>query len=197
MGTTQLHTWSEVTTGNIRWWVAPALESALHGPNGLNLDQAVVIKRGPHRVVYRVELTDGQTIYVKHNLVPDVRTWLRQMVRPSKARIEFDRAVELATRGVPTITPLALGEREAWFGAGESFLVTRALERTQTLNTFLMDSLLPLPMALTGQLKGCSPTMEDRKKRGAQHRIPGSSLANVHKLSGRCILFLFHHHDRW
>jgi hypothetical protein len=137
----------------VRWSVAPALDTALFKPDGLPLDQwlesgqATVVKQGPHRIVFRVALGDGRVIYVKHNLLPDFRTFLRQLVRPSKARIEFDRAIAVAARGVPTIAPLALGERQAFLGACDSVLVTRGLDDTQTLNSFLATTLVPMPPA--------------------------------------------------
>jgi hypothetical protein len=39
--------------------------------------------------------------------------------------------------------------------------------------------LLPLPMALTGQLKSCSPAMEDRQKRGARHRSASAGVPST------------------
>jgi tRNA A-37 threonylcarbamoyl transferase component Bud32 len=145
--------------GDIRWWAAPGLENQLLGPEGLRLNewlksgQATVVKKGPHRVVYRVALTDGQVVYIKHNLVPDFRALLRQTVRPSKSRHELDRAIAVAACGVSTITPLALGERQAFLGAGDSFLVTRALEETQTLNSFLAGTLVPMPPARSASIR--------------------------------------------
>jgi Lipopolysaccharide kinase (Kdo/WaaP) family len=148
---TPMTAWCDMPAGDVRWWVAPGLSDALLGPQGLRLDEwlrtgrASVVKEGPHRIVHRVELTDGQVVYVKHNLVPDFRTLLRQLVRPSKARLEFDRAIAVSARGVPTIAPLALGERQIFLGAGDSFLVSRALDGTQTLNNFLAGTLAALP----------------------------------------------------
>jgi hypothetical protein len=123
----------------------------LFGPEGLQITQwlregrATVVKQGPHRVVYRVALPDGQSIYIKHNLLPDARAWLRQLVRPSKARIELERVTAVAERGVATVVPLALGERRALFGACESYLITRGLDDTQSLNTFLATTLASMP----------------------------------------------------
>jgi tRNA A-37 threonylcarbamoyl transferase component Bud32 len=150
--------WSDADAAGTRWWVAPGLRAALLGPDGLRLEEwladgrACVIKHGPHRAVYRVDL-GGEVVYIKHNRLPDVRAWLRQLVRPSKARLEFDRAVAVAARGVATVEPLALGERHALFGAGESLIVTRALDDTQTLNTFLVRTLLPLPPGRRARLR--------------------------------------------
>jgi tRNA A-37 threonylcarbamoyl transferase component Bud32 len=143
------HDWSNVDAAGIRWWVAPQVRQALIGPDGLRLDewlksgQACIVKQGPHRIVYRVDL-GHEVVYVKHNLVRDPRAWLRQMVRPSKARMEHDRAVAIAARDLPTVEPLAVGERRGLLGAGDSYLVTRSLDDTETLNSFLARKLVPL-----------------------------------------------------
>ena len=63
--------------------------------------QPQVIKQGPHRAVYRVTL-DGLSFFVKHNRVATLRAWLRQLVRPSKARQEYAHALAIAARGMPT-----------------------------------------------------------------------------------------------
>ena len=80
--------------------------------NGANRGVLTTIKSGPHRVVYRVDLPQG-TIYIKHFLVPDWRATLRQWVRRGKGRNEGKRSQHLASIGVPTITPVALGEQPA------------------------------------------------------------------------------------
>ena len=69
--------------------LAPGLRDDLLGQEGLRLKewlaagQAQLVKQGPHRLVYRVTLSAGQVVYVKHNLLPDARAWLRQLVRIS------------------------------------------------------------------------------------------------------------------
>lgn len=142
----------KVLAGGIRWSVLPECREPLLGPAGLRLEewlttgQARVVKQGPHRIVYRLELP-GLNCHVKHNLVPNVRAWLRQLVRPSKARTEFERAVALAARGIPTVTPLALGERAVGLRPVDSFLVTRTLDDTQTLTDFITAALPGLPTA--------------------------------------------------
>jgi Lipopolysaccharide kinase (Kdo/WaaP) family len=142
--------WTTVHTGDVYWWVAPTLRDALLGPDGLRLDEwlhsgrASIVKQGPHRVVYRVDL-GGEIVYVKHHRVPDVRAWLRQLVRPSKARTEYNRAVAVAARGVSTVEPLAVGERQTLWGTGDSYIVTGSLDDTVTLNSFLATQLVPMP----------------------------------------------------
>jgi tRNA A-37 threonylcarbamoyl transferase component Bud32 len=134
--------WTAVTAGGIRWHVAPEYHQLLLAKDGLPLaswlreGKATVIKRGPHRQVFRVELP-GLSCYVKRNLVPDIKTWLRQLVRPSKARMELDRILALRARNIPTVEPLALGEQQGFLGIGDSYLVTRTLEGTEQLNALM------------------------------------------------------------
>lgn len=143
---------TQLTAGGIRWSLVPELDRLLLGPMGLRLQewvesgQAHVVKQGPHRVVYRVDLP-GFSFYLKHNLIADRTSWLRQTIRPSKARKEYESALAVAARGVPTISPLALGEQQGRWGIGESYLVTRELEETQPLNLFLAATLPALPPA--------------------------------------------------
>jgi tRNA A-37 threonylcarbamoyl transferase component Bud32 len=133
---------TELTSGGIRWHVLPEWQQLLFGPNGLRLDEwlrsglAHVVKNGPHRTVYRVALP-GLCIYLKHHRLPDVRAWLRQLVRPAKARMEFDRALAVAARRVPTVLPVALGERCNGSGPSDSFLITQGLEDTESLSDFI------------------------------------------------------------
>jgi Lipopolysaccharide kinase (Kdo/WaaP) family len=131
-----------VLAGGIQWWLPSEQTTRLLGPNGLRLEewlrsgQARIVKQGHHRIVYRVELP-GLIFYLKHNLLPDMRSWVRQLVRPSKARMEFSRAVAVAKRGLPTVSPLALGEKQAFLGVGESFIITHSIENSQSLHAFL------------------------------------------------------------
>ena len=109
------------------------LRCPLFGPEGLRLaewlasGQARVVKQGLHRTVYHVVLP-GLDFHLKHYPLADTRAWLRQLVRPSKARMEYDCALAVAARGVPTFRPLALGEQRALLGTGTSYLITRSLD---------------------------------------------------------------------
>ena len=130
------------SVAGFRWSLTPDLQARLIDERGLRLPewlqagQARIVKHGPHRIVYRVELP-GLCFYVKHNFVHDQRAWLRHLVRPSKARTEFDRAVAATERGIPTIAPLALAEQEKRVGSGESILITQSLEGCIPLHFFL------------------------------------------------------------
>lgn len=142
------------SSAGTHWLAADRLHELLVGPNGLRLDewlnnhQARIVKQGPHRIVYRVDLPE-LSFYVKHNLLPDARARLRQIVRPSKARMEYERALAVATRGVPTYTPLAVGERSG----AESFLITEALDGTTPLSSFLEDDFPQVPLRRRTKLR--------------------------------------------
>jgi tRNA A-37 threonylcarbamoyl transferase component Bud32 len=145
----------DLTAGGVRWWVHPGWADGgvpggvdfLFGSGGLRLPEwlgagrAAVVKHGPHRTVYHVVLR-GLDFYLKHYPLADRRAWLRQLVRPSKARLEYDRALAVAARGVPTVFPLAVGETCAGAGPRSSYLMTRTLADTQPLGLFL-EAVLP------------------------------------------------------
>jgi serine/threonine protein kinase len=112
------------------WHLTPGAE-AIFGPAGPQVERwvtdgsAVVVKANPARTVYRVELP-AATVFVKHCRVTSVRAWGREVIRPPKARLEFDNALELRLRGVPAVEPLAWGTPDSHW-PGESFLITRGL----------------------------------------------------------------------
>jgi tRNA A-37 threonylcarbamoyl transferase component Bud32 len=135
-----------VVSGGVRWQLRPGGlrvedEARLFGPDGLRLAEwlaggaAHVVKQAPHRTVYRVELP-GLDFHLKLYPMTGRRAWLRGLVRPSKARAEYDRTVAVAGRGVPTFEPLAVGEGD---NPRASFLLTRTLPGAVPLNDFLDD----------------------------------------------------------
>lgn len=146
-----------MTDGNasygFRWRVPSEYCDVFLGADGrLRLDewqtagQARIVKRVRYRTIYHVTLP-GLAFYLKHYPVVDLRTWLRQLVRPSKARGEYDKAIEIAKRGVSTFEPLGLGERPTFLGAAESYLISRALEDTEPLSAFVEHTLPAIPAA--------------------------------------------------
>jgi tRNA A-37 threonylcarbamoyl transferase component Bud32 len=134
------HHLTTVRSAGIRWHLAPgagpllnakSLELAAHLESG----NAQIVKSGPHRTVYRVNLPQG-VVFWKHCRIAGLRSWLRQCLRPSKARMEYDRAIALAARGIHTIEPLAWGVAERTF-AGESYLITREIAGATSLLQYL------------------------------------------------------------
>jgi tRNA A-37 threonylcarbamoyl transferase component Bud32 len=175
-----------VLSGGVRWQFRPeglGGEEAAHlfGPDGLRLPEwlacgaARVVKQGPHRTVYHVVLP-GLDFHVKHYPAAGRRAWLRGLVRPSKARAEYDLTLAVANRGVPTFEPLAVGEAD--HGQG-SFLLTRTLSGAVPLAEFL-DAPPPdwgaaLRQALATALAGLLARMHDA---GVRHNDlhPGNLL---------------------
>jgi tRNA A-37 threonylcarbamoyl transferase component Bud32 len=134
--------WEWSQTGDVGWWSRNGWRDILLSTHGLRLDEwrengsLSIIKSGPHRVVYRVDLPQG-SIYVKHFLVPDWRATLRQWVRRGKGRNEGKRSQQLTSIGVPTITPIALGERRKRKFLFENYLVTLAISSAIPLDEFV------------------------------------------------------------
>jgi tRNA A-37 threonylcarbamoyl transferase component Bud32 len=142
--------WRWQQTPDVGWWLRPGWDEVLLGPQGLRLDEwraagvLTTVKSGPHRIVYRVQLEEA-TIYIKHFLVPNRRAVLRQWVRRGKGRNEGKRSVHLATIGVPTITPVALGEQRKRKFLFENYLVTPAISDTIPLDEFVERRLSEWP----------------------------------------------------
>jgi len=135
-----------ITSNGIRWTLAPDAKSQFgdevpHLPQWIANGCAEVVKSGPHRAVYRVLLPQLR-LYWKHCKLATIRAFLREVIRPPKARMEFDKAIALKERNVPTFEPLAWGIRPG-FIPGESFLITRALENAVSVQQYLEGSLTP------------------------------------------------------
>ena len=148
--------WSQF--GDVGWWSRDGWGDVLLGTQGLRLEEwaqqgrVTTIKSGPHRVVYRVDLPQG-AIYVKHFLVPDWRATLRQWVRRGKGRNEGKSTEHLASIGVPTITPIALGERRQRKFLFENYLVTLAISSAIPLDEFVERHLPDRPEPIRSQVR--------------------------------------------
>lgn len=150
--------WTWTSFGEIGWWIRPEWREILLGPLGFKLDQWAregrvrIIKSNPQRVVYRVELPEA-ALYIKHFKVPSWRETLRQWFRRGKGRNEGKRAIRLASIGVPTIMPIALGEQRKRKFLFENYLVTLEIPHTQPLDVFLEQDLPSLPASERSSLR--------------------------------------------
>jgi tRNA A-37 threonylcarbamoyl transferase component Bud32 len=137
-----------VAAGGLVWRVEPAAE-AVFGPAGPDLTawQAAglceVVKRNLQRTITRVRLPGG-TVYVKHCRVNTPRSWAREVLRPAKARLEFENALALRALGIATVEPLAWGAASHLL-PGESYLVTREQPGAEPFLDFLEMTLPGLP----------------------------------------------------
>jgi serine/threonine protein kinase len=124
-----------------RIWHLSSEGESLFGSAGPDFDawladgSAEVVKHGSHRTVYRVALASG-TVYVKHCRINGPRAWAREVMRPPKARLEFENATRLRSLGICAAVPLAWGVSDGlWPGA--SYLITRDLAPAIPLTDFL------------------------------------------------------------
>ncbi len=152
--------WEWTGFGEVGWWVRAGSpwRDVLLGPDGLRLDQwraegrLATVKSGPHRIVYRAELPEG-VLYIKHFLVPNRRSILRQWFRRGKGRNEGKRSQQLAAIGVPTIWPVALGEQRKRKFLFENYLVTPEIAGTTPLDEFAMSELPTWPEPLQSRVR--------------------------------------------
>ncbi len=150
--------WNWSKADDTGWWVRADWSEALLDDGRLRLEEwrrsglLTTVKRGPHRVVYRADLAEG-SVYVKHFLVPNFRAKARQWFRSGKGRNEGRRAARLEAIGVPTITPVALGERRIRRFLLENFLVTKEIPNTVPLDEFVEHQLPLMPPGRAGRLR--------------------------------------------
>src|SRR5215213_5980617 len=130
-----------VTPDGIRWTFSPAGRALLTGDTlrleaHLAAGRAALVKHGPHRTVYRVSLPTGD-VYWKLCRISGARAWWRDFFRGWKAKLEFDRARQLAARGIATFEPLAWGRLPGPVRPDGTVLVSRALDGTLPLDEYL------------------------------------------------------------
>jgi hypothetical protein len=107
--------------------------------------QEVTRKRG--RTVVTVPWHDGRGFLKRHtplSLMAACRRWLEGEARVSSARAEWNAIRLLRTLGIPSIVPIAMGERLRWgFWERGSFLLTAELTGARSLeDVFSTQSML-------------------------------------------------------
>jgi tRNA A-37 threonylcarbamoyl transferase component Bud32 len=107
------------------------------GPAG----RATVVKSGPHRSVYRVELPSA-TVFLKHFKIADWRALARNILLGSPAQREAAAAAQIAQAGIETTVSAAVGATRTGLVVRESFLVTREIAGSAPLNQVLRERLL-------------------------------------------------------
>lgn len=104
-----------------------------------------IVKKTRERTVARVDIcTKGEKrcFYFKHHNMARLR--LCELVfrfifgqRPSQGRSEFKNICDFRKNGIPTVRPVAAGERYAGLFRGESFLVTEAFDPFVSLENII------------------------------------------------------------
>jgi tRNA A-37 threonylcarbamoyl transferase component Bud32 len=135
-----------VAAGGLAWRVEPA-GVELFGPGGPDLAAwekaglAEVVKRNLQRTISRVRLSGG-TVYVKQCRANTPRSWAREVLRPAKARLEFENSLVLRKLGIGAVEPLAWGGMSGRL-PGDSYLITRAQDGAVPFLDFLEGTLSP------------------------------------------------------
>ncbi len=140
--------------GGLSWWIDPAEEAAVAPylrpiEELARLPVATVLKDLRVKALVRIPAPEG-TILVKVFRCRTFWTRIRYAFRRSKARREVALAAALLERGVPTLAPLAAGERRRGPLLVESYLVLRARPEALSLDRALLgggapDAKAPIP----------------------------------------------------
>ena len=109
---------------------------------------ATLIKSGSGRSIYHVQVP-GLNLYVKHFELTRQPNNLYRAIRRGRAEKEYHVARLLWQSGVPTIRPLALGERRRHGLLEEAFLLTEAIPSGITLYELIEERIRPGAFHLT------------------------------------------------
>ncbi len=101
-----------------------------------------VVKENPVRRVVRIPARTGN-VFLKHDRFRGLGASLRFLLAPSRARAEWDTARRLAECKVPTVRPVAIGERRRGGFLVESFLVTAGIDGGEPLDALLREERIP------------------------------------------------------
>lgn len=169
--------WNEVTLAGVRWLVRPEWQARLLNEAGLRWadwqaeSRIELVKQAPHRSVFRIALAEG-AVFVKHYPTGQWRARLRQMVRPPKARLEWRRTLAASALELPTVEPIAVGER----ADAESYLITAEWPDAE-----------PLDRSLLRQAEAWARSYASQVRRRFARRL-GHFIARLHEAGLR-------HHD--
>lgn len=136
--------------GSTVWEIQSHFADELLNDAGLNWDEwqqqgaLSVVKTGPHRTVYRLDLPCGE-FYIKHFRIADWKARLKNVFRASQAEREWNAAHRIAAARLPTFDAVALGKTIRGGTVGESFLITRAIPDAISLDEFVQNQFPRLP----------------------------------------------------
>jgi len=102
---------------------------------------ATLVKKNLQRSIWRVALP-GSAVYLKLCRTNTPRAWIRDILRPPKARLEFENALALQSCGIGCTEPLAWGMSDGLW-PGSSYIITREQVNAEPLDLFLANPLTP------------------------------------------------------
>ena len=137
-----LPVWGPLRTGGIEWSARSDCRARILEANDAQWEEwgreglLEVVKTGPHRTVYRLNLPEGE-YYVKRFRIADWKARLRNLFRKSPAQLEFHAALKIAELRLPTFDPVAVGRR-TWMGlATDTYLVSEAVAEAIPLDGYI------------------------------------------------------------
>lgn len=152
----------EVEVKGVRWLVREDVAEALLQAGALDVwelagaSSAKLVKKGPHRTVFRVSLPRGGDdtldLYVKSFRLPRLRDLVRYMLRPSRGKREWRVARFLEDAGIPTVPCVAVGERRVARVLREDCFMTEAVPDVVPLDRFLLEDLARMDGVERGRL---------------------------------------------
>lgn len=120
-------------------WTA-ALPARFDDDRWLETFQPQVIKHGPHRTVYRLQIA-GRSFVLKHYRIASWRSWLTNQIRRQRPRRERAAAELLRAANIPTISVTATGHPATGKSpfTGDSFLLTPEIPAVTSLDEVWLD----------------------------------------------------------
>jgi Lipopolysaccharide kinase (Kdo/WaaP) family len=101
-------------------------------------DGVTIVKSGPHRSVYRIELSSG-IVFLKHFKTSHAWEILRNTLRGTPAAREAHAAQAVAAANIETMTCVAVGCQSRGPLARDSFLASSAIENVIPLDSLARD----------------------------------------------------------
>jgi tRNA A-37 threonylcarbamoyl transferase component Bud32 len=101
-------------------------------------NESEVVNEKRWRRVVRIP-AGRHALYLKHNREQGFFRSLRYLAAPTRARAEWRAARWLTERKIPTVRPLAVGERRKYGVPIESFLVTEGIDGALSLDRLVRD----------------------------------------------------------
>ncbi len=115
------------------WYDVLISEDFLRNHNGSQ------IKNGSHRSVSSFTI-ERDVYFIKNCKIGNARAFLREWLRPPKAKLEFDKAHQLREKNICTIVPMAWAIPPSFFPSS-SFLLSKAIRGSISLEEIVTNLL--------------------------------------------------------
>ena len=181
---------TEVVRAGGMYWHVVLGEPVPDLPGWQTAGRLTTVKQNHQRTISIAKLPTG-AVYVKQCRANTPRAWLRELVRPAKARLEFENARRLSTLGLPAIEPVAWGASSRWLPGG-STLVSQAHPGVPFLD--LVEAPGLTPARRRGYARSLAEFLARLHDAGVAHPDPhpGNLLADVSADGLRIVLTDLH-----